>query len=473
MTIAGSAPPAADPAAGWLGEASPEAAQAWFGVRQAADTDLPDMSLAAGERPAADVEVLASAAAACEYLMATRMHAAAAAGCLPLGERGGVLAARGWSPGSSHRLARCGAFALGHPSVAAAWAAGAITAEHVDPLARMADRFSCEEMAALVVELGPHWGSWSPAAILRFVTAADRMLHPPPDPTGEETDAYQTRSLSFAVTSDTVLISGELPRVDGEVVIAAIDAWAERLRSTADHVPATARRADALLALVNNAHATDTLPTRGGLPVSLSVTLEQTTTGDPVWQTSRGHQLTDAEARWASCDATITPVLVDTRACVSDATGGCAPGAHHPEHPNDAHVTPAVRVAALAALMFDRRMPLAVGRTQRTATPAQRRALAVRDGGCIIPGCQIPAEACQTHHLQEWAAGGQTSVTNMALVCWAHHRQVDLRMWTIQPLDPTATTPQPEPGAPPATPWPANHGAPFRITRTPRHQRRL
>ena len=92
-----------------------------------------------------------------------------------------------------------------------------------------------------------------------------------------------------------------------------------------------------------------------------------------------------------------------------------------------------MRIAALAALMFDTRMPLDVGRTQRTATPAQRRALAVRDRGCIIPGCQVPAEACQTHHLVEWADGGETSVSNMASLCWAHHRQVDLRMWTIEP----------------------------------------
>ena len=384
------------------------------------------MSLSAGERPAADVEVLASAAAACEYLVATRMHAAAAGGCLPLGDRGGVLAARGWSPGTARRLARCGAFALAHPSVAGVWAAGAITAEHVDPLARTADRFTVEELAAVVGELGPHWGSWSPAAVARFVTAADRMLHPPPDPTPDEADAYETRALSFALTADTVLISGALPRVEGELVIAAIDAWADRLRSTADHVPATARRADALVALVNTAHAADLLPTRGGLPVSLTVTLEQTPTGDAVWHTSRGHHLTDAETRWAACDTTITPVLVDTRACVD--TGACDTGARDP-----AHATPAVRVAALAALMFDTRMPLAVGRTQRTATPAQRRALAVRDRGCVIPGCQIPAEACQTHHLQEWAAGGDTSVSNMALLCWSHHRQVDLRMWTIQP----------------------------------------
>ena len=61
--------------------------------------------------------------------------------------------------------------------------------------------------------------------------------------------------------------------------------------------------------------------------------------------------------------------------------------------------TAAARIAALATTLLGTRIPLAVGRTARTATPAQRRALAARDRGCIIPGCAIPAEACQTHHV--------------------------------------------------------------------------
>jgi hypothetical protein len=65
-----------------------------------------------------------------------------------------------------------------------------------------------------------------------------------------------------------------LPRVEGEAVIAAVEAFAERLRSEADHVPASARRADGLVALVNAAHATGSIPSRGGLPVSVSVTLD-------------------------------------------------------------------------------------------------------------------------------------------------------------------------------------------------------
>ena len=133
----------------------------------------------------------------------------------------------------------------------------------------------------------------------------------------------------------------------------------------------------------------------------------------------------------------------------------------------------AARIAALASTLLGTRIPLAVGRTARTATPAQRRALAARDRGCIIPGCAIPAEACQTHHVDDWAAGGTTDLHRLALLCWAHHRQVDLGMWTIVHAEPSDQVPRPETGAPPGTPWPANNGAPWTITRTPRTRWRL
>lgn len=452
-----------------LVDADPVVADAWRGLQALTAGGPPACGLASGERPAADVEVLAGLAAAAEFELARRMQTAGAAGCLPLPGPGSMLKTRGWAGTVARRLARTGELAGRHPSIAAAWAAGIITSEHVDPIARNAERFTAEELLAVIAELGPHWGSWSPADVQRYIIAAERMLHPPPDdPTDAEADAYEARSLSFALTSDSVLMSGELPRIEGELVIAALDAVAERLRSQADHVPAAARRADALVQLVNDAYAADALPTRGGLPVSVSVTVEHTSIGDPLVTTSRGHQLTDAETRWSNCDATLTPILIGPSDDRCPDPGREARDAGAPEPPSAA-----ARIAALAALMFDTRIPLAVGRSQRTATPAQRRALALRDRGCVIPGCAIPAEACQAHHLVEWAAGGSTDLDMMTLLCWTHHRQVDLGLWTITPGPPPPTGTVPEPGAPPGTPWPANHGAPFTIARTPRHRWRM
>jgi hypothetical protein len=301
----------------------------------------------------------------------------------------------------------------------------------------------------------------SPAAIGRFVSAAARMLHPPRDPSADEADAHASRDVSFAVLSDTIVLSGQLPRVEGELVMAAIDAVAETLRSTADHVPAGARRADALVQLVNDAHASGGLPTRGGLPVSLTVSLSGSESRDPVWTTSRGHVLTEAERRWASCDAQITPVRYAAPGCTDAVEDGADTWG------------PARRIAALARTLLDTVVPLEVGRTARTATAAQRRALAVRDRGCIIPGCRVPAEACQTHHLAEWAEGGPTDLPNLVLICWAHHRQVDLHMWTIRPGRPPAVDQGTQGQGHARRDWPGNNSSPWTISRTPRQRWRL
>ena len=291
--------------------ASPEVAQAWTHLAGLTAGELPAMGLGAGERPAADVEVLCSAVASVEYELARRMAAAARSGSLPLVGDGAMLLARGWSAGWARRLARAGAFADVHPALGGVWAAGVITSEHVHALARHADRLDNDQMAAVITELSPWWGELSPVAVAQFVARVIRVLTPPSDPEPDEAAAHEARSLSFALTSDSVVLSGNLPRLEGEAVIAAIDAFAERLRSEADHVPASARRADALVALANAAHASGSIPSRGGLPVSVSVTLDSTALGDQLWTTSRGHTLTAAEARFTTCDALVTPIVLD------------------------------------------------------------------------------------------------------------------------------------------------------------------
>lgn len=65
--------------------------------------------------------------------------------------------------------------------------------------------------------------------------------------------------------------------------------------------------------------------------------------------------------------------------------------------------------------------PLWQGRRERYFTPAQRRALAVRDGGCVWPHCTAPPSWCHAHHLVEWENGGPTDVDNGVLLCSYHH----------------------------------------------------
>ena len=63
-----------------------------------------------------------------------------------------------------------------------------------------------------------------------------------------------------------------------------------------------------------------------------------------------------------------------------------------------------------------------IGARTRTIPPALRRALQHRDHGCRFPGCGV--RFGQGHHLQHWAQGGPTTLSNLALLCRRHHRAV-------------------------------------------------
>jgi hypothetical protein len=81
---------------------------------------------------------------------------------------------------------------------------------------------------------------------------------------------------------------------------------------------------------------------------------------------------------------------------------------------------------------------LDVGRAQRTVSGQMRRAVIARDRHCVFPGCDQPPSRCEVHHaITHWANGGNTSVSNSALLCWYHHQLVDTQditmHWTGKP----------------------------------------
>ena len=75
---------------------------------------------------------------------------------------------------------------------------------------------------------------------------------------------------------------------------------------------------------------------------------------------------------------------------------------------------------------------ITLGSPDRVFTPQQRRAISLRDGGCVIPGCQVPAAWCEIHHVTEHARGGPTHTDNGVLLCWFHHRTIDTSGWQVQ-----------------------------------------
>lgn len=86
-----------------------------------------------------------------------------------------------------------------------------------------------------------------------------------------------------------------------------------------------------------------------------------------------------------------------------------------------------------------------LGRKQRLASTAQRRAMAHRDGGCVFPGCDGPPEWTDAHHTHDWNNGGRTDLDDLASLCRHHHRVTHRKGWTMKTTPDgwfTWTTPQ-------------------------------
>jgi len=63
-------------------------------------------------------------------------------------------------------------------------------------------------------------------------------------------------------------------------------------------------------------------------------------------------------------------------------------------------------------------------------SPALRRALAHRDGGCRFPGCNLTF--CDAHHVEHWADGGETKLDNLVQLRRRHHRAVHEEGYTVE-----------------------------------------
>ena len=76
--------------------------------------------------------------------------------------------------------------------------------------------------------------------------------------------------------------------------------------------------------------------------------------------------------------------------------------------------------------------PVSVGRKRRTVPPSLRRLLEARDDQtCCFPGCERTRHL-QAHHRRHWADGGETSLDNLVLLCFHHHRLVHEGGYTVE-----------------------------------------
>lgn len=152
------------------------------------------------------------------------------------------------------------------------------------------------------------------------------------------------------------------------------------------------RHGDALAAIVDLAARTPDLPAKAGERAVATVTVDLETLRSTAKTVVAEDEsvLSAACLRRILCDAKVYPAVLGTEGQVLD-----------------------------------------LGRSARTATNAQRRALAIRDRGCTFPGCDRSPKWTTPHHIVHWAHGGPTDLDNLASCCERHHRLLHHSGWKI------------------------------------------
>ncbi len=92
----------------------------------------------------------------------------------------------------------------------------------------------------------------------------------------------------------------------------------------------------------------------------------------------------------------------------------------------------ACEAGILPAVLGGASQVLDLGRRRRFHTEPQRRALALRDGGCTAEGCDWPPGMCHAHHDVPWSRGGPTDLTHGRLLCPRHHARAHDPAYTMQ-----------------------------------------
>jgi hypothetical protein len=210
-------------------------------------------------------------------------------------------------------------------------------------------------------------------------------------------------------------------------VLGPLSAPAPAQDDTRDERTAAQRRHDALADACTRLLRSGTLPDSGGAATTLLITIDYR----------------DLLARyWNSTSSSTTADNETGSGYGLTSYGSLIPVAELLRRASDAQIIPVV--------LNDTGGIMAYGRSRRLASPAQRRALTARDGGCTRPGCTIPADWCEVNHVERWEHGGRTDIATMALVCPHDHDNLEhgasivmineIPHW-IEPeyLDPTQT----------------------------------
>jgi hypothetical protein len=266
------------------------------------------------------------------------------------------------------------------PRISEALESGDIGIDKVVELARFAKRENEARLIrwATTVSCGAvrHRGDLEVKASIKDVREAERSR--------EVSWWYYDEGRRFGLTAD-------LPAARGPVIVNALEREAEKIAALPgeeDESYASARRADALVALCSARIAADPEPDRATVVVHARLDGLLNDTGG--CEVEGGPVIHPQAVRRLLCNARVQTV-------VEDPDGNA----------------------------------LGIGRLSRQVPAWMLRQVRHRDRECRFPGCG-GRRYTEAHHLRWWRHGGRTDLDNLALICSFHHRLVHEHGWSVR-----------------------------------------
>jgi len=269
------------------------------------------------------------------------------------------------------------------PRLSEALAGGELGIDKVVELARFV---TVQDEADLI-----GWAKWvSCAAVRRRGDLAARASRE------EVIEAERSRSVSWWYLDEgrRFGLEAELPAAQGAVVARALERLADSMPAMPDEEDgcfASARRADALVALCSARIAEDPDPDRA--TVIIHAQLEGLQDGSGGCEVEDGPVIDPETVRRLMCNARGQTVVED----------------------RDGNV-------------------LGLGRLTREPSAWMTRQVRYRDRECRFPGCGA-RRFTEAHHIVWWRHGGRTELDNLLLICSFHHRLVHEYGWSVRRED--------------------------------------